>query len=253
MLWIGTELGRLEQLSLASFLAAGHEVRLHVYDTVRNVPQAIRLADASDLMPFETAQALKHRKTASFALASDYFRFMLQKQSLGLWADSDVVCLSPIATEDPVLFGWESEDYINGAVLYIAAGNPLVDAALAAFAERTIPPWVPTRKALPFHIKRWFGGSFGPADLPRGTYGPKCLTALAKDHDLLRLAKPTDVFYPLHPRQARRIFEPGTSVEQIITENSLTIHLWNEKLGALKKANPPSSSAIAALMRRFGV
>lgn len=253
LLWIGSELGWIEHLSATSFLAAGHPVRLHAYDEVKNVPQGVEIADAGALMTRDTALAMRHRQTGSFALSSDYFRFLLQKQGLGLWADLDVVCLAPVALQDPVQFGWESDTYINGAVLYIRADHPLLKDALGAFERSHIPAWVPFRKALPFRARRALGGDFGPGDLPRGTYGPKALTALARKHGLLSCAQPADVFYPLHPRQAREIFSPGTEMEQFTSARSLTIHLWNEKLGELKRAAPPSTSAIAKLLRRFGL
>lgn len=253
LLWIGSELGWIEHLSAASFLAAGHPVKLHAYDEVKNVPHGVEIADAGALMTMETALAMRHRQTKSFALSSDYFRFLLQKRGLGLWSDLDVVCLAPVALRDPVLFGWESDAYINGAVLYIAPGHELLDDALGAFEPNHIPAWVPFRKALPFRARRAIGTDFGPGDLPRGTYGPKALTALARKHRLLPHAQPTDVFYPLHPRQARQIFSPGTEVEQFTSARSLTIHLWNEKLGELKRQTPPSTSAIAKLLRRFGL
>ena len=40
MLWVGSSLGRIEQLSIASFLSAGHRVKLHTYGDIANVPQS---------------------------------------------------------------------------------------------------------------------------------------------------------------------------------------------------------------------
>jgi hypothetical protein len=37
-LWIGPELSRLEQLSIASFLKNGHPYELHVYDELPGIP-----------------------------------------------------------------------------------------------------------------------------------------------------------------------------------------------------------------------
>ncbi|RUW54340.1 hypothetical protein EOA32_06055 [Mesorhizobium sp. M1A.F.Ca.ET.072.01.1.1] len=52
MLWIGDRLGRVELLSIASWLACGHAVRLHVYKPVANVPAEVDVIDAELTVPF---------------------------------------------------------------------------------------------------------------------------------------------------------------------------------------------------------
>ncbi|HEY8596252.1 MAG TPA: hypothetical protein VIL84_13500 [Devosiaceae bacterium] len=253
MLWIGGALGYLEQLSATSFLAAGHRVMLHAYGPVANVPVGVELADAGELMPTAAMHKLRHQATSSHALASDFFRFRLQREGKGIWADIDVICLSPIEIDAPVILGWESEHYVNGAVMYLERNSEVLSDAIAAFRPNSVPDWVPPIQAMRFQVKKAFGRPFGPADLPRGTFGPKALTALLRRHRLTMFAQPTEVFYPLHPRHARVVFEPETTMAAFLTENTKTVHLWNEKLGELKSRRPPSTSALGRLLKNFGI
>lgn len=253
MLWIGKELGRIEHLSAVSFLTAGHPVRIHAYDEVGNVPQGVEMRDAGETMPFETALALQHRTTSSFALSSDYFRFVLQRRGLGLWADLDMICLAPVPVREPALFDWESDDYLNGALLYVAADHPLLKETLDAFAATTIPVWVKPKKRLKLQVRKLFGYRISPSTLPWGTFGPLALTYLARKHGIIGNALPVDVLYPLPLRSATRIYEPGFSLDEFITERTLAVHLWNERLRDLRHTRPPQGSPLERLCSRFGV
>jgi hypothetical protein len=253
MLWVGPELGYIERLSIASFLAHGHPVHLHTYVEVANVPSGANIMDAAEVLPWPSAERLRHRRTSSFALASDLFRFRLQQLGRGIWADCDVVCLRPVVLRGPILAGWESDDYINGGVLFLAPDEPLLADAVASFRDDAIPDWVPFWQSLPFYLRRAVGSTFGPADLPRGSFGPKALTALFHRHGRTSEVLPAEFLYPLHPRRAREVFEPGTSLDSYVTENSLTLHLWNEKLRDLKSARPDPTSALGRLLTEYGL
>jgi hypothetical protein len=88
---------------------------------------------------------------------------------------------------------------------------------------------------------------------PRGTYGPKAITALAEQHGLTDEAQPATVFYPLHPRAAERLWDPQLKLDEVVTERTLTIHLWNEKLRELRRTRPPEGSIMAELMARYAI
>ena len=49
-LWIGTELSKLERLSIKSFLDNGHEYHLYLYDTVKNIPEGAVVKDANEIL-----------------------------------------------------------------------------------------------------------------------------------------------------------------------------------------------------------
>jgi hypothetical protein len=253
MLWIGDRLSRIELLSIASWLAHGHAVRLHVYQPVANVPAEVDLIDGELTVPFARMKRLRHRRTGSYALASNLFRYRLQLVAGGLWSDLDVVCLKPVNIEGDCLFGLEDETTINNAVLYLKAGLPMTAELEGLFRINYFPPWTRMRRARKARLKRFIGLPVEPADLPWGTFGPGALTALARKHGLFEWALPRQVFYPLDFRHARAIYDPAFSLDAILREETLALHLWNENLRDLKHGPPPAGSPLAKLYAEFGV
>jgi Alpha 1,4-glycosyltransferase conserved region len=253
MLWVGPALGRIERLSISSFLQAGHKVRLHAYAKIKNVPAPVELCDAARLMPLAEAQALRHRKTGSFALASDLFRYRLMANGEGMWSDTDMVCLRPVTLEGPHIFGWESARHINGALLYLDSGSPLLADLLGNFRANHIPPWLGLKRSLPFRIKLLARKRFEPAELPWGTFGPRALTYMARRHGVSDQAQKRAVFYPLTLRDAPRIFETGFALPEDELKQAYAIHLWNERLKDIKDAAPAQGSMLDRLCEQFGV
>jgi hypothetical protein len=252
MLWVGGHLGPIERLSLTSFLAHGHPVRLYVYETTSAVPAGVELRDGNEIVPVDVIRANRYAN-GSYALASNLFRYELQRQSKGIWADCDVVCMRPIGINLPVIVGWESPGHLNGAVLYMDAELPIVAELLAEFRPNHIPDWLPWRKGIKSRLRHLAGMELSPSDLPHGTFGPKAMTALVTRHDQLRFAQPPEVFYPLRPKLAPMIFDASLALEDVVTDNSMTLHLWNEKLGSLKQSVPETGSILATLYDRHGV
>ncbi len=251
-LWIGERLGLVERLSLVSFIANGHPVALYSYGPIAGVPEGVELRDAETILP--KAQAMANRyANGSFALFSNMFRMELQRRSLGLWIDADVVCWRPVTIDGPFVAGRESDRFLNGAVLKLAPDSPVLADWLATAASGRVPPWIPFHRAPRAHLRQWLGQPVLPPQLPHGTFGPKSITALADRHGLTAAAQPEDVFYPVHPRMAHRLWDPDYKLADVVTERTLTVHLWNEKLSELKMIAPPEGSIMAELMRRYGV
>jgi hypothetical protein len=251
MLWVGPALGRIERLSVNSFLQAGHRVRLHSYAEVKNVPGDVEQCDAARLMPLVETQALRHRETGSYALASDMFRYRIMQGGEGLWSDTDVVCLRPVALDGPHIFGWESARLINGALLYLDKNSPLLADLIASFRANHIPPWLSLKRSLPFRIKRLMRTDFVPAELPWGTFGPRALTHMARKHGASGEAQARAVFYPLWLRDAERIFEHGFRLPDADMNGACAIHLWNERLKNIKGSTPAQGSVLDQLYKRF--
>lgn len=250
-LWIGDTLGPIERLSLISMVASGHPTVLYSYGQPVGLPEGVELRDAADVLPRKVAEANRYGN-GSYALFSNLFRYVALQQGLGIWLDTDVVCLAAIDIAGPFVAGWESDRFLNGAVLYADADSPFVESAIATFGSGRVPPWVPFHRA-PRAWLRQLVGDVAPAQLPHGSFGPKAVTALARRHDVLKLAQPRDVFYPLPPREARRIFETGTRLEDFVSPETLTVHLWNEKLRDIKHLSPPQGSLLRQLFERFGI
>ncbi len=223
---------------------------LYTYGAVPNVPDGVDLRPANEIMPLSEAEDLG--PSASPALISDKFRYYGLRRSAGIWVDTDVFCLRPIELDGDFVAGWESDKFINGAVLYMRPDHPVLTDVLGVMGpEGHIPWWVPFRQSMPLHLGRWRGRKLWPVDMPRGTFGPKGLTALARKHAVLAQAQPREVFYPLHPRRALDVFAPGIKLADVTTDASLTLHLWNEKVAAQKGAVPPGSVMAELLGEQF--
>ena len=251
-LWIGDALGPIERLSLTSMVVSGHPTVLYSYGQPTGLPPGVVLRDAAQVLPRAVAEANRYAN-GSYALFSNLFRSVALRQSLGIWLDTDVVCLRALDIQSPFVAGWESDKFLNGAVLYADADSPFLGSALTAFESGRVPPWLPFHRAPRAWLQQVVGRRVAPAELPHGTFGPKAVTALARRHSLLPLAQPREVFYPLPPREARRIFEPGTRLEDYARPETLAVHLWNEKLRDIKHQSPPPDSLLRQLYERFGI
>ena len=249
-LWIGGGLGTIERLSLRSFVAHGHPVALYSYGEVTGVPAGVERRDAETLLPRAMAETLRYGN-GSYALFSNMFRMELQRRALGMWVDADVVAMRAVDIDGPFVVGRESDRFLNGAILKLSPDSPVLRDWLATAASGRVPPWLPFHRAPKAWVRQAVGGSIHPSELPFGTFGPKSITALAARHGLTEAAQPEPVFYPLHPRAAERLYDPTLKLGDIVTAETRTIHLWNEKLGALKKTVPPEGSILAELLRRY--
>lgn len=249
-LWVGGALGTIERLSLRSFVAHGHPVAVYSYAEIGGVPSGVEQRDAAQVLPEAMAMRLRYAN-GSYALFSNMFRMALQQRGLGLWVDADVVALRELDIDGPFVVGRESDRFLNGAILKLSPDSPVLLDWLEMAASGTVPPWLPFHRAPKAWVRQALGRTIHPSELPFGTFGPKSITALAARHGLTDKAQPEPVFYPLHPRQAERLYDPTLRLDDIVTTETRTIHLWNEKLGALKKTMPPQGSILAELLRRY--
>jgi hypothetical protein len=249
-LWIGPALGLIERLSLRSFVAQGHPVALYGYDAMAGVPAGVELRDAGAILPRAVADAMRAR-TGSFAMFSDLFRMELQRHGLGLWSDVDVIAMRPIEVDGPFVAGRESDRFLNGAVLKLDPDSAMLRDWVAVTKSGRVPPWLPFHRAPGAYLRQALGARIEPAELPFGTFGPKLITALAERHGLTGMAQPIEVFYPLRPRDATRLWDPTLRLADIVTDRTLAIHLWNEKLRELKHLPPPQGSILWELLRRY--
>jgi mannosyltransferase OCH1-like enzyme len=104
-LWIGDELSLLEQLSIKSFLANGHEYHLYVYDDIKNIPEGTIVKEANEIIDSSEIYKNTYFSVAFGYLGfSDYFRVKLIYDKGGFWADTDIVCLKHFDFEEDYVF-----------------------------------------------------------------------------------------------------------------------------------------------------
>ena len=96
--WIGSELSKMEQLTLKSFLDHGHTPVLWAYDkNCKNVPAGVHVNDAADILPMDRIFAYTGNgdcREGSYGGFSDLFRYHLLNKVGGWYCDMDVTCLN---------------------------------------------------------------------------------------------------------------------------------------------------------------
>ena len=94
-LWIG-KLGKLQLLSINSFLKQGHKYILWIYPNINkkliptNIPKGVIVKDANKI--FNKKYIFKHW-SGNYATFADMFRFKLLHEKGGWWVDLDLICL----------------------------------------------------------------------------------------------------------------------------------------------------------------
>ena len=246
MLWYGKPLSSLERLSIVSFLHHGHDVHLYVYGTVENVPTGVTMCDASEIIPEREMHALRDRGVPP-GVFSDYWRYALLNQRGGWWVDADVVCVRPFEFGSDIVFAYQDEQTINGAVLRLPAGHFVLDGLLDTCVRpnrwREGDTWRGrTRKV----VNRLRGRGLEAAYW--GSTGPNALTAAAHKHDLLMHALPPAAFYPVPWTDWRVLCDPG---DLELGPDSYAIHTWNEMWRRSGVDAPEPGSPLARLMSRY--
>ncbi|HSY08578.1 MAG TPA: hypothetical protein VK820_08610 [Steroidobacteraceae bacterium] len=253
MFWHGAPLSRIERLSMASFLAHGHPVDLYVYEAPAVPPTGVHLLAAEEILP--RALLFTHRRTGSLGSFSDWFRYRLLRERGGIWADADVVCLSPISYPQDEIFGWQNERLLNNAVLGLPAGHELA-VWLAACCEDP-NRWLPY-DGLSLRLRklrrRYLRGNRRDG-VRWGEYGPKGLTQAARYLGFIGKAQPPAHFYPVRCEDWQVMFTSGAAAEPPWTAESRAVHLWQQMMqstpGFDKNAPFPEDSPFEALCRRY--
>lgn len=224
-LWIGSQLGDLHSACLRSFLNFGYQVVIHTYGKLEDAPKGVTFFDASLLMP--ESEIVRHKSSGSFALASDKYRYRIQREGLGVYVDADIYCVHELPSDD-FLIGYEADDRANGAVLRIPHSSVFLSDVLKASEDAYfIPDWISSKRKLRDKFRAQLGFPRNVSRRPWGTIGPDLLTHLIKKHQLHSIVKPIDILYPLHAQQISLLFERGRTVKDLTTSSSVTIHLYN--------------------------
>lgn len=229
---------------MISVLRQGHPLTLWCYDRPVGVPEGVELAPAGDILP--KARMIRHH-TGSVSLFSNWFRYELQRRGAGTWLDSDVYLLKPLETAEPYLLSEFEPGRINGGVLRIPPESPMLPPLLALFEEKEVPWWIPLRARLAAHWRLLRTGRVGLSKMPWGVAGPAALTVVAMRFGTLSLATPPDVHSPGAWQRADWIADPAIRLEDVITERTVSVHLWNERIKAFKNDPAQPGSFLARL------
>lgn len=253
-MWVEGALSYVEKVCLTSALRCGHKVVLYTYFDVTGVPEGVEVRDGREVM--SEKYLMKHKKRNSWSLCSNIFRYNLFKEECGVWIDTDVYFVKSLQSNfNGYLFGWQKEELLNGAILYMHKDAPLLKELLEFIdLPYIVPPWLPRRKRLRYQIRPALGlRPISLAEHPWGVIGPRALTHFAKQLGLTGYAVPQDVFYPLPPKKAKWLFDPEYDVEQFITDRTIAIHLWNEGIKEFKSQPAPKGSFMEKICSAHGI
>ena len=226
MFWHGQSLSRLERLCIASFLAHGHPVRLHVYQQPAGVPPGVQIVDANRTL--SERFLFHHSDSGSVGTFADWFRYQLLYEQGGIWADTDVVCLKPLTYPQRELFARQDEQIINNAVLALPAGHELAAWMVACCREpNRVLPYDSKRTRRRKLQRRLLQGN-RRSNVLWGEYGPQGFTQAARHLGYEDRALPYWHFYPVHYLNWRTVFDSSLRDNPGVIAASTTLHLWNE-------------------------
>lgn len=228
-LWIGTELSLMEQLSIASFLANGHDYHLYVYDDLKQIPGGTTVKDANEILP--SAKIFRYTGRPSYAGFSNFFRYKLLLERGGWWADTDTVCLKRLDFSEEFVLSSEISkgiEVVNCGVIKSPAGSDAMKYAWSVCQAKD------------------------PKKLVWGETGPRLMAETVSKFSLEQFKQPHRVFCPLGFFDWKKILEPD--FDESLIAGSYAVHLWNEKWREAaqdKNARYPQASLYEQLKRRY--
>lgn len=202
-LWIGSELSMMEQLSVSSFLAHGHQYHLYVYNDLKNLPLGTIVKDANRILP--ASRIFQYRDKPSYAGFANFFRYKLLFERGGWWTDTDTICLKAFDFPEDHVFSTEilnGREVVTSGILKAPAGSEVMAYAWGVCQTKD------------------------PEQLVWGETGPRLMDEAVRKFSLQEYIKPHQVFCPLGYADWHKVLEADADLS--ITEGSYAIHLWNE-------------------------
>lgn len=203
-LWIGEELGKMEVLSIRSFLSHGHEYHLYLYDNVKNIPDGVTIKNAEEIIPRDKIFYIAN----SYAGFSNTFRYKLLLEKAGFWVDTDVVCLKPFLFDTPYILATErvkknsQEVKIASCVLGVVETNTeLMDFCLEKASQVDLNNY------------QW------------GMIGPNLVTRAVNELKLQSYIYSPNAFCPIDWWDWSLYVKPGI---QLKTDHPYALHLWHQ-------------------------
>ena len=252
-LWIGSELGLIEQLTIQSFLAHGHSFTLFTTEEVQGIPAGTVVRNANEI--FHCQHVVRDYKTGSPAIHADMFRYAMLAKTELMWVDMDVLCLRPFYPNSPYVFAFEDENTVNNAVLRLPKDSPTL-AALLAYQPETkgYPPFFSTGRKIRYWLK---SGGKKPSinKWPWGSIGPKGLSYHLRQNKEINHAQNQEAFYSLRCSEIGQVLDPYSPVAAgNFPTGAYYLHLWGKFLrDEIKKRGIPPNSFLAKQAQHLSV
>jgi hypothetical protein len=228
--WARGSLSALDRACLSSFANRGYDVTLFSYDPISNLPQGIKPADASNIVPEAMVQRVIYNGRPDLAHFSDLFRYEMIKKADLIWIDVDLIMIDDFAIPDHSdVIVKEEQGGINGAILYLA--DKKIMRAVSSAMETKLD------KEL-----RW------------GETGPAIILEVVSKYRLRPLLYQHTYFYPIEHYDIWKVFLPAHRDECASQcSGAVTLHLFNNILSTIgywKDIAPPVGSYLHELLDR---
>ena len=221
-LWGGGALSYFEQLSLASYLAAGHPVTLYALGETTGAPEGVAV------IPAETA-------IGRDAARSEQFRYRLMRATPGaIWTTLDICCLKTLTPDDGYLLGHDGEQIMSAPI--------------------ALPPDSPALVALAEHEEALSGAPW--ADGVEAAHRFALTRALVATGESRR-ALPPEALAPIPPAKAGAVLRRGPKIEAMIGAAALVAPLYGEESKRALIGEPGGLpkywSLLGKLIRAYGI
>ena len=217
-LWIGSDLSLLEATCINSFLKAGYEYYLYVYDNIKNIPDGVIVKDGNDILDKGDIFTYNNKSYSAF---SNLFRFTMIKKTGIIWVDADMYCVKRYNFNDNFLFTSEPNytyniSVPNAGIIYIKDHN-ILDYAISLCLDNK---------------ERVLNG-----DIKWGI-GPSIINNIIKKYNLLKYVKYWTFSCSCNCHDFKTIIDSSYKPNRNnikyfnkykdIPDNCYFIHLWNE-------------------------
>ena len=212
-----------EAACLHSFVNLGYEITVFSYEPVPGLPKDVRVQHASILLGEDLRDRFMYKGKPDIRHFSDYFRFILSRETDLIWTDADIVLIREIDVKlASTVLTKEWGHSLCNSVLRIDQG----DSRLQQIIER---------------CEAMMGKS-----LIWGQTGPRLLTSLFAQELKAGACLGPERFYPIDFDDFWKVLLPEYFEEcQTLTASAYGVHLWNnliESLGLWKRFAPPVGS-----------
>ncbi len=230
-LWAGERLSPIEVASARSFSRHGDRLTVYSPMAIANLPPGVTGRDAAELFPSD--QLIRHRRTGSPALHADLFRYSLMARTYAIWVDLDLIALRPFEFGSAWVFGRESSQYVNNAVLRLPRDSVTLHALLALDPDTVgFPPHLRGVECFKFWLRTVGRGA--PIDRwVWGATGPKALTHFLGMTGEVVHALHVSAFYAIPYEEVGRLLTPGALTEADLPAEVWAVHLWASALRPL--------------------
>ena len=176
-LWIGESLPVVQQICLSSYIYHNQKINFYTYSEVKNVPDGVTILDAESILPKKDIFMLFN----SYAIFSDYFRYILLSKKDTVWVDADHMSLSKN-------WGTEDSEYFYGIQRYVNNANEINNGVLKYPKDSRLA------KSLVLECQKILAKG---EKMVWGETGPILLTKLVNDLGLNRFAINKNRIYPV--------------------------------------------------------